>query len=94
MKVYLYSFIFVDKLKYMNNPTITDLIKEHISPEVMEKHNLTVEKIIQDTKGTISGFGIKDKTEEEIFLQEVPYYIEFGMTAFDCGYLGKTLAKK
>lgn len=73
----------------MNN--LEALIKENISPEVMEKHDLTVEKIIQDTKATISGFGITDKTEEEIFLQEVPYYIEFGMTSFDSGYVGLSI---
>ena len=75
----------------MNNNSLIELIKTSITDKVMLQHDLTVEKIIKDTEATISMFEIKEKSREEVFMQEIPYYIAFGMTAFDSGYLGKSL---
>ena len=75
----------------MNNNLI-ELIQKSIPENILQKFNTSAEYIANDVERTITGFGIKDKTPEEIFMQELPYYKEFGMNAFDCGYCGLELS--
>jgi hypothetical protein len=70
---------------------LVELIKKSIPANILQKFNTSAEYIANDVQRTITGFEIKNKTPEEIFLQELPYYTNFGMNAFDCGYCGLDL---
>jgi len=78
--------------KLGRNP-ILKKIKETISKETLENFKLTPLDILQDLRKTRERFNLESKSLLEIFEDEKEYYIQFGMSAYDAGYLGKTLKK-
>ena len=59
--------------------------------ERLEERNQTVDDVIESLKVTQFEF-CPEKTLLEIFEQENEYYLQHGMSAFDCGYCGKELS--
>lgn len=65
-----------------------ELIEMSIAPEILKGHNLTVEKIVQDTIDTKNAFELQCDLIT-ILAGEIPYYIKYGMTALETGMVNK-----
>lgn len=62
------------------------LLKQHLTPELVSKYGLTVlAKMLEQDYQEFC----KDKlTRSELFMQELPYLKQYGLTAFNAGYAG------
>jgi len=77
----------------MQNQTLLQLIKQTVPEQTVIDSGISYENMMGSVLSTKLEF-CPNLTAKQVFEQEKQYYIQHGMSAFDCGYCGKSKQMK